>query len=69
GVYLDRGTEQVWVLYPRSRSLHQYNLDENGHTVVRVWQGDQAFDMGGLFPGMEPISVNALFALPAWLRA
>jgi Uma2 family endonuclease len=68
GVYLAKGTEQVWVLYPRSRSLHQYHLDENGHTIVRVWEGDQALDVSALFPGIEPISVSALFALPAWLR-
>jgi len=68
GVYLERGTEQVWVLYPRSRSLYQYHLDDSGGTVVRVWSGDRALDASALFPGIAPIRVSALFALPAWLR-
>jgi Uma2 family endonuclease len=55
GVYLECRTEQVWVLYPRSRSLHQYHLDETGNIVVRVWSGGAALDATALFPGIAPI--------------
>ncbi|MBL8153607.1 MAG: Uma2 family endonuclease [Anaerolineae bacterium] len=58
--YLRFGTEQVWVLYPESRELHQFIQGEKGSHIYS--EGDR-LSGGALLPGFE-IRVADLFAQP-----
>lgn len=58
--YLDRGTEQVWVVYPEARVIHQYFRDRPD--TVRVYQGEAKINADAFFPGVE-IVVSRLFQL------
>lgn len=62
--YLDRGTEQVWLVYPKTKELHQYIAGEV--ETVRIYKGSQKIDAEALFPGIEGLTTDAIFALPEW---
>lgn len=67
-IYLEKGTEEVWVAYPElgSQSLHQYR---RGSSTVRIYQEpDDVIDASAFFPGLEGLTVEAIFKLPAWAR-
>lgn len=59
--YLEAGTEQVWVVYPKEQELHQYvrGLPDQ----VRVYQGDDTLDGGDLLPGFV-LKMQDVFTLP-----
>lgn len=61
--YLDKGTREVWVIYPDSRELHQYRA---GSDTVRIYRGTETVDAGILFPGIENLTTTAIFTLPDW---
>jgi Uma2 family endonuclease len=66
--YLDKGTEQVWVVYPEqnSPSVHQYI---QGSSTIRVYQKpEEAIDTSGLFPGLDNLTLAVIFKLPAWAQ-
>jgi Uma2 family endonuclease len=54
------GTEEVWVLYPDSRELHQHQRDKS---TVQVYREDNLFDASTFFPGLI-IPIAALFVVP-----
>lgn len=58
--YLRFGSEQVWVLYPEQKELHQY---VSGSDSVRVYQGDDRIECAALFPDLE-VTAAEFFALP-----
>lgn len=58
--YLRFGTEQVWVLYPESRELHQFIQGEKASHIYT--EGDH-LNGGALLPGFE-IRVADLFTQP-----
>lgn len=62
--YLEKGTEQVWLVYPSASELHQYRRDDP--QTVRVYTGSQAINAESLFPGIEGLTTDAIFALPPW---
>jgi Uma2 family endonuclease len=62
--YLDKGTQQVWLLYPKTREIHQFIGGEN--EVLRVYKGSQEIDAEALFPGIEGLTTDTIFALPQW---
>ena len=65
-IYLDKGTEEVWVAYPipGSQSLHQYRRDS---TTARIYrEPDEVVDTSVMFPGLEGLTVAAIFRLPNW---
>lgn len=57
--YLQKGTQQVWLIYPRAREVHQYTKDG-----VRIYTDSEAIDAEGLFPGIEGLTLDAIFAMP-----
>lgn len=63
--YLDKGTEQVWIVYPRTRQVYQYRRDNN--PPVRIYSGDARMDIETLFPGLE-LTLSAIFHLPVWAK-
>lgn len=63
-IYLDRSTEQVWVAYPGSQSLYQYR---RGSATVQLYpKPDEAIDASAFFPGIESLTLAAIFRLPRW---
>ena len=60
--YFIYGTEQVWVLYPEQRELHQH---VRGELVIHVYTATEMFNAEPLFPGLS-LSIADLFALPDW---
>lgn len=64
--YLDKGTEQVWVVYPAARELHQYRRDDS--TRVRLYRAAaEVIDAEPLFPGLQ-LTLAAVFAMPPWAQ-
>ncbi len=59
--YMEKGTEQVWLIYPATQTLFQYFRDDQD--TVRVYRGDAMIDAEAFFPGVK-IMVKELFALP-----
>jgi Uma2 family endonuclease len=62
--YLEKGTEQVWVVYPATRKVHQYRRDQN---TVRIYSGSEQIDCESLFPGLV-LTLDTIFKLPSWLE-
>ena len=65
-IYLEKGTEEVWALYPElgSQSVQQYRRDSS---TVRIYQKpEEAVDASALFPGLDGLTVEAIFKLPKW---
>ncbi len=60
--YLDKGTEQVWVVYPTTREVYQYR---RGQQMVRIYRGSEQIDADDLFPGLV-LTLDAIFKLPPW---
>src|SRR5262249_54036140 len=60
-VYLERGCEQVWVVYPVVQELHQYRI-EGTHTV-HVYRSGDKLDAAAFFPGVE-ILITDIFKYP-----
>ena len=58
--YLRLGTEQVLVIYPEAREVHQY---KQGESVVYTYREDAPIDLAAFFPKLNVIT-RALFALP-----
>jgi Uma2 family endonuclease len=65
-LYLDKGVEEVWVVYPEARELHQYQREREPR-MVRVYRNGETLEAPRLFPGME-LPLAAIFALPAALK-
>lgn len=58
--YLQAGTEEVWVLFPRRQELHQYRSD---NPTINVYSGTDKIDTDKIFPGMKLVAQN-LFTFP-----
>lgn len=58
--YLKHGTEQVLIVYPESREIHQY---KRGERVVYTYHADDSIDLSPLLPGLS-IAVSSIFELP-----
>jgi Uma2 family endonuclease len=61
--YLAKGTEQVWLVYPTTKELHQYRRDNNPE--IRIYRGSQTLDLADLFLGLE-LTTDQIFAIPEW---
>ncbi|HEX2905513.1 MAG TPA: Uma2 family endonuclease [Phototrophicaceae bacterium] len=58
--YLAYGSEQVWVLYPAQRELHQYI---HGEKNTHLYTEDDVLTADTLFPGLS-LRIGNLFILP-----
>ncbi len=63
-LYLERGTEQVWVVYPATREIYQYRRNEK---TARIYRGSEQIDCESLFPGLV-LTLDAIFKLPPWMK-
>lgn len=58
--YLQFGSEQVWVVYPDSKEVHQY---KRGADSIRVYTGADTLEVADLFPGLT-LMLTDIFAMP-----
>lgn len=58
--YLEFGTEQVWVIYPEEREVHQYR---RGSDMIQVYKDAGQIDVEALFPGLI-LTLESIFKLP-----
>lgn len=62
--YLDKGTKQIWIVYPDTHEVHQYI---NGtEEIVKIYKDDQSLDTHGLFSNIKGLTLPAIFKLPKW---
>lgn len=62
--YLQKGTQQVWLVYFRLREVHQYTAEG-----VKIYsQPEEQIDVEALLPGMTGLTLAAIFDLPAWVN-
>lgn len=61
--YLEKGSEQVWLVYPRLREVHIYTQSD-----VMIFKGDTAINASAVFPGIAPLPLSAIFKLPVWAQ-
>ncbi len=59
--YLERGTEEVWLISPELKLIYQHRHDHMA--LARIYQNDDRLDASAFFPGVE-IVVAELFVLP-----
>jgi Uma2 family endonuclease len=62
--YLEKGAEQVWIVYPTTKEILQYTRDDP--KTVNLYTGSQPIDAESLFPGIDGLTTDAIFALPPW---
>lgn len=61
-IYLQKGTREVWILYPGAEEIHQYSAQG-----IKIYsQPTDVIDASNLFPGLTTLSLAAIFRLPAW---
>lgn len=58
--YLATGTEQVWVVFPRQKELHQY---QRGTPQVQTITATETFDVSVFLPGLM-LSMPDVFDVP-----
>lgn len=58
--YLEYGTDQVWVVFPDGKEVHQYR---RGADVIRVYTGADTMEIDDLFPGLT-LTLTDIFAMP-----
>jgi Uma2 family endonuclease len=61
--YLKQGSEQVWIVFPALKEVHQFKASDP--TRIRVYM-EGAMQVDDLFPGLDDLTVERIFALPAW---
>lgn len=65
-VYLEKGTQEVWLIYPGVRELHQHRRSDR--SMVRIYAASgEAIGTSDLFPDWR-ITFDDVFALPPWAR-
>lgn len=62
--YLQQGTKQVWLVYPKTQGIEQYIADKPD--VIRNYSDSIKLDADALFPGIEGLTTDAIFKLPKW---
>ncbi|MGB7340611.1 MAG: Uma2 family endonuclease [Phototrophicaceae bacterium] len=62
--YLEKGTQQVWLVYPKTQEIEQYTAAHPN--LIRNYQGSIALDVDSLFPDIEGLTTDAIFKLPTW---
>ncbi len=62
-IYLQKGTQQVWQVYPDERSVHQYK--RNTLETIRVYRGSDVIKPHDLLPDFELV-LDDIFKLPPW---
>jgi Uma2 family endonuclease len=62
--YLDKGTQEVWIVYSNTQEIHQYHREPES---IRIYRGSHEVE-SGLLPGIDGLTVSAIFDLPFWAQ-
>lgn len=66
-VYLEKGSREVWVVYPKTGWVYQYKRE--GQPAVQLYKGlEEGIDCEALFPGLT-LTLAEIFKLPPWMQA
>ena len=63
--YLSKGTQEVWLIYPAEREIHQFRGDDL--ETARIYTGSRPIDVSALFPELT-ITTDEVFHLPKWVQ-
>lgn len=63
--YLEKGTAQVWIIYPTAREVHQYRRDTPD--TARLYTGSQVIEADPLLPDFR-LPLDVVFHMPEWLK-
>ncbi len=63
--YLAKGTEQVWVVYPTSKTVHQFFSGEPAKSLIYT-ELSQQIDTEAIFPNLM-LTLEVIFRIPAWV--
>lgn len=58
--YFEAGTEEVWVVLPRQKTVYRYR---RGESFVQTYNETDEMEIGTLFPGLT-LALSDIFALP-----
>jgi Uma2 family endonuclease len=61
--YLEKGSKQVWLVYPRLKEVHQYRASQPD--TVRIYRSG-VIDTDDLFPDLK-LPVNEIFEIPDYM--
>jgi len=65
--YLEKGTREVWVVYPKTQRVYQHKRE--GQPSLRLYTDlTDALDCEALFPGLT-LTLAEIFDLPTWIQA
>lgn len=62
--YLEKGTQEVWLVYPKTKEIEQYTHAKPD--FIRNYQGSSQLDTTALFPNIDGLTTDAIFKLPKW---
>ena len=65
--YLDKGTEQVWHIFPNTREIYQYRRDNNPEIRIYRASRPEVIDVEALFPGLQ-LTTDDIFEIPDWAQ-
>ena len=60
--YLDKGTQEVWIVYSNTQEIHQYRREPE---TIRIYRGSHDIE-SELFPDIAGLTVSAIFDMPFW---
>lgn len=63
--YLEKGTEEVWVVYPEEQTIYQHRRSQPD--LVRSYSVPAQIDTSALFPELE-LTTDTIFTLPSWAK-
>lgn len=55
--YLQAGSEEAWLIYPKQKSIYQYRSSEDEPTIYRTERSD-IIDTAALFPGLKLVAAD-----------
>lgn len=62
--YLEKGTTQVWLVYPKLKRIEEFT--SANPEVTRNYEGSVTINADDLFPNIEGLTTDAIFKLPKW---
>jgi Uma2 family endonuclease len=62
--YLEQGTQQIWLVYPKTKEVHQFTKEKPEQS--RIYHGSTSIDAEALFPKIEGLTTDVIFDLPVW---
>lgn len=63
-IYLEKGTQQVWLVYPKIKEVHQFTSAKPEQS--RIYRGAESINAEDLFPNIQGLHLSAIFKLPKW---